>query len=170
MARTRSSARLARPAKSRRAAPGASRGKRKTASAVPAARVDRDRGFARGKFHLTHEQGAYWDTGLREYFAYRDLGMAEATGGKLRAHVIRPSRPCDKPGDLHYHALDFQMVYVLKGWARVHFEGIGERRLEAGSCMYQEPGILHRVLEYSDDYTVIEITVPADFETVSVAP
>jgi quercetin dioxygenase-like cupin family protein len=84
--------------------------------------------------------------------------------------VIRPSKKCDKPGDLHYHNLDFQMVYVLKGWARVMFEGIGEVRFEAGSCMYQEPGIQHRVLEYSDDYTVIEITVPADFETVSVAP
>ena len=32
------------------------------------------------------------------------------------------------------------------------------------------PGIQHRVGEYSDDYTVIEITVPADFETVSIAP
>ncbi len=129
-----------------------------------------DPGFAKGKFHLTHEKDAYWDTGLREYFAYRDLGMVEATGGKVRAHVIRSSKPCDKPGDLHLHELDFQMVYVLKGWARVHFEGVGERRLEAGSCMYQEPGIQHRVLEYSDDYTVIEITVPADFETVSIAP
>ena len=126
--------------------------------------------FAKGKFHVTHLKDAVWDEGLREYFAYRDLGMATATGGKLRAHVIRPSKTCDKPGDEHYHELDFQMVYVLKGWARVDFEGIGEIRFEAGSCMYQEPGIHHRVLEYSDDYTVIEITSPADFETVSVAP
>ena len=36
--------------------------------------------------------------------------------------------------------------------------------------MYQQPGIHHRVLDYSDDYTVIEITSPADFETVTVAP
>ena len=126
--------------------------------------------FAKGKFHVSHLKGAVFDEGLREYFAYRDLGMVGPTGGKLRAHVIRPSKPCDKPGDLHYHNLDFQMVYVLKGWARVFFEGLGEIRFEEGSCMYQEPGIHHRVLEYSDDYTVIEITVPADFETVSVAP
>ena len=59
------------------------------------------------------------------------------------------------------------MVYVLKGRARMHFEGIGEVVMEAGSCMYQEPGIKHAVLEYSDDYTVIEITIPADFATVS---
>jgi mannose-6-phosphate isomerase-like protein (cupin superfamily) len=126
--------------------------------------------FAKGKLHVSHLKDAVFDEGLREYFAYRDLGMVAPTGGKVRAHVIRPSKKCDKPGDLHYHVLDFQMVYVLKGWARVHFEGRGEVRFEEGSCMYQEPGIHHRVLEYSDDYTVIEITVPADFETVSVAP
>ncbi|HYE91064.1 MAG TPA: cupin domain-containing protein [Terriglobales bacterium] len=126
--------------------------------------------FAKGKFGVTHASSAEWDEGLRQYFAYRDLGMVAPTGGKLRAHVIRPNGPCPGPGDLHYHTLDFQMVYVLKGWARVHFDGVGEVRFEEGSCMYQQPGIHHRVLEYSDDYTVIEITSPADFETVSVAP
>lgn len=126
--------------------------------------------FAKGKLHVGHEKTASWTEGLRGYFAYRDLGMVERTGARMRAHVIRPTGPCEKPGDLHFHKLDFQMVYVLKGWARVHFEGHGEVRFEAGSCMYQEPGIRHRVLEYSDDYTVIEITSPADFETVSVAP
>ncbi len=129
-----------------------------------------DPSFAKSKFHVTHEHDSEFETGLRDYFDYRDLGMAEATGGKLRAHVIRPSGPFEKAGDLHYHVLDFQMVYVLKGWARVYFEGVGEVCFEPGSCMYQEPGIHHRVVEYSDDYTVIEITVPADFETVSIAP
>jgi len=127
-------------------------------------------GWKKGVFHVSHETGAYWDEGLREYFAYRDLGMVDRTGGRVRAHVIRPNGSCKGPGDLHYHVLDFQMVYVLEGWARVWFEGVGEVRFERGSCMYQEPGIHHRVIEYSDDYTVIEITSPADFETVSVAP
>jgi hypothetical protein len=36
--------------------------------------------------------------------------------------------------------------------------------------MYQAPGIDPRVLDYSDDLEVIEITIPADFETVTVAP
>ena len=126
--------------------------------------------FPKGKLHVTHAAGAYWDEGLREFFAYRDLGMTAPTGGRVRAHVIKPVGPCQGPGDLHRHGLDFQMVYVLRGWARVHFEGVGEVRFEEGSCMYQEPGIHHRVLEYSDDYTVIEITMPADFPTTTVAP
>ena len=53
------------------------------------------------------------------------------------------------------------MIYVLKGWARVYFEGTGKIMFKEGTYMYQEPGIHHRV---------IEITSPADFETVSIAP
>ena len=127
-------------------------------------------GWHKGKLHISHESEEAYDGGLREYFEYRDLGMVENTGGKIRAHVIRPSGPCKESGDLHYHTLDFQMVYVLKGWARVYFEGTGEVMFKEGTCMYQEPGIHHRVIEWSDDYTVIEITSPADFDTVSIAP
>src|SRR3546814_13662486 len=87
--------------------------------------------------------------------------MVEKTAGKLRAHVHRPNGPCRGEGDLHYHQLDFQMVYVLKGWACVWFEGVGEVRMEEGSCMYQEPEIRHRVIEYSDDYTPLDSLVPA---------
>jgi quercetin dioxygenase-like cupin family protein len=141
-----------------------------TTATMSRAELGPDPGFPKGRLHVSHERDAPWDEGLRPYFKYRDLGMVAATAGKVRAHVIAPTGPCQGPGDLHHHALDFQMVYVLKGWARMHFEGIGEIRFEAGSCMYQEPGISHAVLEYSDDYTVIEITIPADFATISHGP
>ncbi len=57
------------------------------------------------------------------------------------------------------------MVYLLKGWARIHLEDAGEIRVEAGDAWYQAPGVRHEVLEYSDDWEVIEITMPADFAT-----
>jgi quercetin dioxygenase-like cupin family protein len=129
-----------------------------------------DPSFPKGRFHLAKAKEADWEVGLRPHFAYRDLGIAAATDGKVLAQVIRARQPCDGPGDEHAHSLDFQMVYVLKGWMRTRFEGVGERTLEAGDCMYQEPGISHRVLEYSDDLEVLEITIPAEFETLTVAP
>jgi quercetin dioxygenase-like cupin family protein len=125
--------------------------------------------FPKGKFVVEHERDAHWDRGLRAYFEYRDLGIAKATQGRVMAQVIRPYGEKLR-GDEHYHVLDFQMVYVLAGWARVWLEGVGEVTLEKGSSMYQQPGIKHRVLEYSADYTVIEITMPAEFETVQTAP
>ena len=62
--------------------------------------------------------------------AYRDLGIADATHGLARAHVIRLIGPCnpDEVSKLHYHDVDFQMVYVLKGWVKSYMDGVGETR------------------------------------------
>jgi hypothetical protein len=107
--------------------------------------------------------------GLRVYARYRDLGIAAATGGMVQAHVIRLVPPCtDEVRKRHFHKVDFQMVYVLKGWMRNEFEGQGEQTMRAGTCWIQPPGIRHTVLDYSDDCEVLEIILPAEFDTVEV--
>jgi len=126
--------------------------------------------FPRGPFNLAKAKGANWQVGLRPHFEYRDLGIDAATEGKVLAQVTRARQPCDGPGDEHVHHLDFQMVYVLRGWMKTEFEGVGTRTLEAGDCMYQKPGIRHRVVDYAPDLEVLEITIPADFETETTAP
>ena len=60
------------------------------------------------------------------------------------------------------------MVYVLKGWNRVEFQGQGEFMMKEGSCWIQPAGIKHTVLEYSDDLEVLEIIIPGTFDTVNV--
>ena len=106
-----------------------------------------------------------WKTGLRSYFRYRDLGIVEATNGKVLAHVLRAVEPCSGPGGYHSHDVEFQMNYVLCGWTRVEFEDVGEVRFEAGDSWYQESNIKHEVLEFSDDFEVLEIVMPAEFAT-----
>ncbi|MDA0239290.1 MAG: cupin domain-containing protein [Proteobacteria bacterium] len=107
--------------------------------------------------------------GFRVYREYRDLGFAEASGGKIHGHIVRTTKPCPPEGSgVHYHDLDFQMVYVLKGRSRVWFEGEGEFEFEAGDCWIQPPSIRHNVLDYSEDYELLEITMPGDYETVQV--
>ena len=118
------------------------------------------------KAFAARAKDAQWvKQGLRPYFAYRDLGIKDATGGKVLAHIIRADQPCKTPMGYHSHDLEFQMVYLIKGWARLDFEDIGEIRVEAGDAWYQPPGIKHEVLEYSDDWEVIEITMPAELPT-----
>ena len=129
-----------------------------------------DPSFPKGPFTIARANGAGWRVGLRPHFEYRDLGIGGATEGKVLAQVIRARMPSEGPGDEHLHELDFQMVYILKGWMKTRFEGEGERTLEAGDCLYQRPGIAHRVLDYADDLEVLEITIPADFETETVTP
>ena len=117
---------------------------------------------------MSFHKSAEWKTGLRTYFEYRDLGIVEATKGKVLAHVIRARDSCPGPGGYHTHDLEFQMNYVLKGWIRVNFEDASEVRFEAGDSWYQVPNIKHEVLEFSDDFEVIEICMPAEFPTVEV--
>jgi quercetin dioxygenase-like cupin family protein len=60
------------------------------------------------------------------------------------------------------------MVYVLKGWIKSEFEGQGVQTFKAGACWIQPPRIKHKVLDYSDDCEVLEIILPAEFDTVTL--
>jgi mannose-6-phosphate isomerase-like protein (cupin superfamily) len=117
-------------------------------------------------FNVSHPtRGAFKADGLRAFFEYRDLGIAKASRGKILAHVIRARAGKGAKPDRHYHRLDFQMVYVLKGWVEFEYEGVGRVRLRKGSCVYQPPGIHHVELRHSRDLEMIEITSPARFAT-----
>jgi mannose-6-phosphate isomerase-like protein (cupin superfamily) len=121
-------------------------------------------------FRVSHSNEDDFEVGLRTYAKYRDLGMAKATGGMVQAHVIRFVPPC-RPEDvskLHYHDVEFQMVYVLKGWIKTELEGQGAHVMRPGSAWIQPPKIKHKVLDYSDDCELLEVILPADFETVEL--
>ena len=109
--------------------------------------------------------------GLRTYAKYRDLGIAEATHGLAQAHVIRLIGPCNpvEVSKLHFHDVEFQMVYVLKGWVKTYMEGQGETLMKEGSCWTQPPRIKHLVMDYSDDCELLEVILPAEFKTVELA-
>lgn len=123
------------------------------------------------KFTVSHHREANFDQGLRPYSAYRDLGLAQATGGMVQAHVIRMTKPFDEAEVAipHYHDVEFQMVFVLKGWFMSEFEDEGVHTFHAGSCWIQPPKIKHTVRGYSNDCELLEIVLPADFETVTLA-
>lgn len=124
------------------------------------------------RFHVSHHRDEDFKVdGLRPYAAYRDLGAAAATGGLAQAHVIRhaPGTTADqRVSNRHFHDVQFQMIYVLKGWIRSEFEGEGVHTFTAGSSWVQPPGIKHKVLATSDDMELLEIILPAEFNTVDV--
>ena len=121
-------------------------------------------------FTASHHREEDFEEGLRSYAKYRDLGMSRATNGMVQAHVVRFVPPCrpEVVSKRHYHEVDLQMVYVLKGWIKTEFEGQGAIMMRAGSCWLQPPRIEHAVLDYSDDCEVLEIVLPADFKTVEL--
>jgi len=120
-------------------------------------------------FVVSHLKPSDFKTGLRSYAKYRDLGIAEATGGAVQAHVIRLLGPCDPKvvAIPHYHGVQFQMIYLLKVWMLCEDEGQGKIKMKAGSCWLQPNGIRHTVLDYSDDCEMVEIILPGNFDTVA---
>ena len=120
------------------------------------------------KFSVSHTDTIeFKDDGLRPFFQYRDLGIRDATNGAIVAHVIRAKPGMQMQPERHHHEVQFQMVYVLKGWVKFNYEDVGEVTLKAGSCVHQPPGIKHTELAHSDDLELIEIVMPADFRTVN---
>ena len=136
---------------------------------VPRARAAR-KARPKQSFVVSHHREEDFDAGLRRYAKYRDLGINKATKGLVRAHVIRFVPPCrpEEVSKRHLHDVDFQMVYVLKGWMKTEFEGEGAHVMRAGSAWIQPPRIEHVVLDYSEDCEVLEIIMPAEFATVEV--
>jgi mannose-6-phosphate isomerase-like protein (cupin superfamily) len=119
-------------------------------------------------FVVSHAAGATFERGLRSFYEYRDLGIKAATAGRVDAHVIRAAAGTEFSSQPHLHKTSFQLVYVLKGWIEFEYEGQGRVRLEAGSCVHQPPEIRHREVGHSEDIEMLEVVLPAGFETEEV--
>lgn len=103
--------------------------------------------------------------GLRDFFLYRDLGVAEATHGQVIAQLVKANEAPEKGTGWHRHEAKFHLVYMLKGWARFMY-GDQETLVEAGDMVHQRPGIVHFLFDYSPDMEYLEIVSPADFGTL----
>ena len=115
--------------------------------------------------HHEGDKSQFEQRGLRSYFEYRDLGVADASNGEVIAHVIRAKEGSNATGDWHVHDCNFQMYYVIKGWINFEYEGHGFKTAKAGDCVMQPAGIRHREMEHSEDLELIEIVSPADFQS-----
>ncbi|MBK7393347.1 MAG: cupin domain-containing protein [Chloracidobacterium sp.] len=105
-----------------------------------------------------------WIVG-RAGMEYRDL-IPDRMGGKVIASHIRLTKGGEVPDYVHYHKIDLQMIYCLKGRIKVVYEDQGPPFwLEPGDCVLQPSEIRHRVLECVPNSEVVEITMPAEHET-----
>jgi quercetin dioxygenase-like cupin family protein len=117
--------------------------------------------------HVKPQDTQFLPGGLRDFFLYRDLGVAAATNGKVIAHLVKANQPSDGGTGWHYHVCDFQIVVMTKGWARFMYED-KVTLVEAGDVVHQRPGIVHYLFDYSPDMEYLEIVGPADFGSVPV--
>jgi mannose-6-phosphate isomerase-like protein (cupin superfamily) len=122
---------------------------------------------AKSKFLLTpFESHRFHRDGPRANVEYRDLGMAEASGGRIAAKHIRAIAPFDKETGWHWHDMTAHFIYVLRGWVKFRFDGMTDDvTVNVGDCLSQPAGVPHNVIGQSDDLELIEINMPAQYVT-----
>ena len=105
--------------------------------------------------------------GLRPYLEYRDLGLAEASGGILRAEHMRVK---DRVGEIksswHVHKLDLQFILILKGWVKIRNDSGFDGVLGPMTAGFQPALYRHHEYAFSEDFEILEVTSPAVFETM----
>jgi len=72
--------------------------------------------------HVKPQDTEWRGDGLRDFFQYKDLGIAEATHGKVIAQLVRAHNAPEKGTGWHRHEAAFHIVYMIKGWARFMYE------------------------------------------------
>ena len=117
--------------------------------------------------HIKPADTVWRSDGLRDFFLYKDLGVADATAGRVIAHLVKANAAPDKGTGWHRHEADFQIVFMTKGWAKFMYED-QETLVEAGDVVHQRPGVRHYLFDYSPDMEYLEIVSPADFKSVDV--
>lgn len=117
--------------------------------------------------HVGTSDTEFVSGGLRDFFLYRDLGIAAATGGKVIAQLVKANMAPETGTGWHRHEADFHIVIMLKGWARFMYED-QVTLVKTGDCVHQRPGIVHFLFDYSPDMEYLEIVGPADFTTIDM--
>ncbi|WP_211453405.1 cupin domain-containing protein [Collimonas antrihumi] len=117
--------------------------------------------------HVREGDTEFESGGLRDFFLYRDLGIAAATGGQVVAHLVKANMAPEVGTGWHRHEANFHIVYMLKGWARFMY-GDKETLVKAGDCVHQRPGIVHFLFDYSKDMEYLEIVSPAAFTSIDM--
>ena len=117
--------------------------------------------------HVKPGDTEYRAGGLRDFFSYRDLGIADATDGQVVVQLVKANTPPEAGTGWHYHEANFHVVYMIKGWARFMYED-QDTLVEAGDVVHQRPGIRHFLFDYSPDMEFLEIVSPAKFPSIEV--
>jgi quercetin dioxygenase-like cupin family protein len=119
-----------------------------------------------GKLAIARADTPNYVAGRRAFFKYRDLGVTDATDGQMRAQVTSATQGMGKPTGWHYHVCDQQFVYMLKGWVDLEFEDGTKVRLMPGDSMMIPGGMRHNETGTADELEILEVSVPAQMNTV----
>ncbi|HTR87419.1 MAG TPA: cupin domain-containing protein [Reyranella sp.] len=98
--------------------------------------------------------------GRRDFFTYRDLGVAEGSAGGMRAQVMKSSKGMSQPTGWHYHECDGQFIYMIKGWVDLQFADGRTIRVEEGDSLFIPGYLPHNEIRTSEEMEILEVSAP----------
>jgi quercetin dioxygenase-like cupin family protein len=127
---------------------------------TPYLRPDRD--FGGQKFCRSQAKDAVWTPWRLPGFEARETGIGAATAGVASVQVARPVGPI---GETTSHDSDILFTFVLSGSVTLHGEGQGAHALAEGDAYVIPPHLKTALTDASEDLQLLEVSLPADFET-----
>lgn len=108
--------------------------------------------------------------GRRDFFQYRDLQVAEASGNQMRAQVMTSSQGLSRPTGWHFHECDGQFIYMMKGWVDLEFEDGRTIRVEEGDSLFIPGYLKHNEIRTSSEMEILEVSTPGVMGTTPCDP
>jgi quercetin dioxygenase-like cupin family protein len=134
---------------------------------LPTSTINPDRIFGGQRFCHSLASDARWTPSRIPGFAARDTGIGAATGGVASVQVARPI--ANAAAVATRHTSDILFTFVLSGRLSLDAADHGEHALEEGDAYVIPPGLATTLRDPSPDLTLLEVSLPASFETAVVA-
>jgi quercetin dioxygenase-like cupin family protein len=137
------------------------------AMTLPNGPANPDRVFQGQRFVHHRTEEAQWQPFRVPGFTARDTTIGANTGGVAGVHVIR--RATGEVPPTRHHG-DILFTFVMEGAMQLQAEGRTPVHLGPGDAFVIPPGLRTLYAEASDDLELLEVALPAAFETEICSP
>lgn len=132
---------------------------------LPNATVNPHRDFGGQVFCRSEAKDATWKPWRLRGFESRDTGIGHATAGVASVCVVRCAGASDS--EVTSHASDILFTFVMAGSVTLHGEGQGAHGLTEGDAYVVPPHLKTSLTDISPDLQLLEVSLPAEFETIT---
>ena len=130
---------------------------------LPTPILNPGRDFGGQVFCRSEVEKAVWKPWRLQGFEARETGIGTATCGVASVQVARPVGHID--GQVTSHTSDILFTFVLSGSLTLHGNGQGAHPLSEGDAYVIPPDMKTTLADCSEDLQLLEVSLPADFET-----
>lgn len=133
---------------------------------LPTPSLRRDREWDGQRFVFSQAEGAEWGPFRLPGYKCRDTTIGENTKGVAGVQVVRPDGGAPVWAS---HDTDILFGFVMGGHVTLEGEERDDFALEAGDAYVIPPGMKTRLGAPSDDFELLEVTLPGTFNTMTEA-